>query len=66
MSADKSYDPSSHFGRKILQGWFMDFSFTEEQALLQDTVQRFIQNSYDFEARQRLIKTEEGSSPTKW
>ena len=44
----------------------MDFSFTEEQALLQDTVQRFIQNNYEFEARQKLIKTEEGFSRENW
>jgi len=44
----------------------MDFSFTEEQALLQDTVQRFVQNNYEFEARQKLIKTEEGFSRENW
>ena len=38
----------------------MDFSFSEEQSLLQDSVQRFIQNSYTFEERQKLIQTEEG------
>ena len=44
----------------------MDFSFTEEQSLLQDSVQRFVQNSYEFEARQKLIKTEEGFSRGNW
>ena len=44
----------------------MDFSFTEEQSLLQDSVQRFVQNSYEFEARQKLIKTEEGFSRDNW
>ena len=44
----------------------MDFSFTEEQALLQDTVQRFVQNNYEFEARQKLIKTEDGFSRDNW
>ena len=44
----------------------MDFSFTEEQSLLQDSVQRFIQNGYEFETRQKLIKTEEGYSRDNW
>lgn len=44
----------------------MDFSFSEEQSLLQDSVQRFIQNDYTFEARQKLVKTDEGYSPANW
>ena len=44
----------------------MDFSFSEEQGLLQDSVQRFIQNSYTFEARQKLLETEEGFSRDNW
>jgi len=44
----------------------MDFSFTEEQSLLQDSVQRFVQNSYEFETRQKLVKTEEGFSRDNW
>lgn len=44
----------------------MDFSLTEEQGLLQDSVQRFIQNDYGFEDRQKLIKTEEGFSRGNW
>ena len=44
----------------------MDFSFSEEQSLLQDSIQRFIQKSYTFEARQKLIQTEEGFSRDNW
>lgn len=44
----------------------MDFSFSEEQALLQDSVQRYIQNSYTFDARQKLLKTEDGFSRENW
>jgi pimeloyl-CoA dehydrogenase small subunit len=44
----------------------MDFSFSEEQKLLQDSVQRYIQNSYSFEARRRLLRTEEGFSRENW
>ena len=31
----------------------MDFSFTEEQTLLQESVSRFMQNDYGFDARQQ-------------
>ena len=44
----------------------MDFSFSEEQVLLQDSVCKFIQNSYSFEARQKLVATEEGFSRDNW
>jgi alkylation response protein AidB-like acyl-CoA dehydrogenase len=44
----------------------MDFSFSEEQGLLQDSVQRFIQNDYAFDARQKLLKTDEGFSRDNW
>ncbi|MCH8257188.1 MAG: acyl-CoA dehydrogenase family protein [Proteobacteria bacterium] len=44
----------------------MDFSFSEEQSLLQDSIQRFIQKSYTFEERQKLIQTEEGFSRDNW
>ncbi len=44
----------------------MDFSFSEEQTLLQDSVQRFIQNDYSFAARQQLVRSEEGFSRAHW
>jgi len=44
----------------------MDFSFSEEQTLLQNSVQRFIQNDYGFEQRQKLLKTDEGFSRKNW
>ncbi|MCB1644007.1 MAG: acyl-CoA dehydrogenase family protein [Pseudomonadales bacterium] len=44
----------------------MDFSLSEEQSLLQDSVQRFIQNDYAFETRQKLLQTEEGFSRDNW
>ncbi|HTO58826.1 MAG TPA: acyl-CoA dehydrogenase, partial [Pseudomonadales bacterium] len=44
----------------------MDFSFSEEQTLLKDSVERFIQNDYAFEARQKLVKTDTGFSPANW
>src|SRR5512137_1942912 len=44
----------------------MDFSFSEEQTLLQDSVQRFIQNDYGFAARQKIIRGEDGFSRDHW
>ena len=44
----------------------MDFSFSEEQGLLQDSIQRYIQNSYTFDARQKILKTEDGFSREHW
>jgi len=44
----------------------MDFSFSEEQGLLQDSVQRYMQKSYTFEERQKVLKTEDGFSREHW
>ncbi len=44
----------------------MDFSFTEEQTLLEESIGRFIQNDYDFEDRQKLVKSEQGFSADNW
>lgn len=44
----------------------MDFSFTEEQTLLEESVARFIQNDYGFDARQKLVRSENGFSTDNW
>ncbi len=44
----------------------MDFSFTDEQTLLEESVARFIQNDYAFEDRQKLVKDENGFSAENW
>ena len=44
----------------------MDFSFTEEQTLLQESVSRFMQNDYSFDARQKNSQSEEGFSTANW
>jgi alkylation response protein AidB-like acyl-CoA dehydrogenase len=44
----------------------MDFSFSEEQSMLVDSVQRFIQNDYAFDTRQKLVATEEGFGAENW
>lgn len=44
----------------------MDFSITEEQTMLADSVARFIDNDYDFETRQRIAATDAGYSQDLW
>jgi pimeloyl-CoA dehydrogenase small subunit len=44
----------------------MDFSFSDEQSLLKDSVERFIANDYAFDARQKLVKGEPGFSAKNW
>ena len=44
----------------------MDFSFSEEQTLLQDSIEKFIQNDYAFERRQQIVQEEQGYSPDNW
>ena len=44
----------------------MDFSFTEEQNLLRDSVRKFVQKSYPIDARRALLKTELGFSRENW
>jgi alkylation response protein AidB-like acyl-CoA dehydrogenase len=44
----------------------MDFSFTEEQTLLQDTLRRFVQKEYTFEKRRAIQRSPEGCSREVW
>ena len=44
----------------------MDFSFTEEQRLLKDSVERLLADCYGFEARQRFKKEPAGWSSELW
>jgi alkylation response protein AidB-like acyl-CoA dehydrogenase len=44
----------------------MDFSFSDEQALLKDSLERFVQQEYGFNARQKLVKTELGYCVDHW
>ena len=44
----------------------MDFSFTEEQTLLQDSLMRFVQKEYTFEKRLAIQKSSEGYSRAVW
>lgn len=44
----------------------MDFSLTEEQSILADSVERFIDHDYDFETRQRIAASDDGYSREVW
>ena len=44
----------------------MDFSFTQEQSMLRDTVASYLQDKYDFETRRGIIKSEAGWRPDYW
>lgn len=44
----------------------MDFSFSEEQTLLQESIERFVQNDYSFAARQGIVKGELGYDTGNW
>jgi pimeloyl-CoA dehydrogenase small subunit len=44
----------------------MDFSFTEEQSMLRDTVASYLQDKYDFETRRKIVASEAGWRPDYW
>jgi alkylation response protein AidB-like acyl-CoA dehydrogenase len=44
----------------------VDFSFTEEQSMLRDTVASYLQDKYDFETRRKVVKSESGWRPEVW
>jgi len=44
----------------------MDFSFTEEQTLLRNTVQSLLQDKYDFDTRRKVAKSADGWRPEIW
>ena len=44
----------------------MDFEYSDDQSLLKDSVDRFIQNNYGFEQRRKLVATDEGYSDKNW
>jgi len=44
----------------------MDFSFTEEQSMLRDTVASYLADNYTFEQRRAVIGKEPGWNPAVW
>ena len=39
----------------------MDFSYTETQDMLRDTLARFLADTYDFETRKKMLSRPEGT-----
>ncbi len=44
----------------------MDFSYTETQGMLRDTLARFLADTYDFETRKKMIDSAQGRDPGIW
>ncbi|HEX5768569.1 MAG TPA: acyl-CoA dehydrogenase family protein [Burkholderiales bacterium] len=44
----------------------MNFDYNEEQQLLADSVRRYLQKDYDFEARKKILASAEGWSEPVW
>ncbi|QPF86123.1 acyl-CoA dehydrogenase family protein [Bradyrhizobium genosp. L] len=44
----------------------MDIQFTEEQELLRSSVQRLLRDQYDFDARRKIVASEDGFSRKRW
>jgi len=44
----------------------MNFDFTEEQTMLRDSVARFVQDDYGFDARRSIVASDEGMSRDNW
>jgi pimeloyl-CoA dehydrogenase small subunit len=44
----------------------MDFSFTDEQSMLRDTVASYLSDNYSFDQRRAVVSKEPGWSPAVW
>ena len=44
----------------------MDFSYSDEQRMLKDMVDRVVADQYSFEQREKIIKSDTGYSPEVW
>jgi alkylation response protein AidB-like acyl-CoA dehydrogenase len=44
----------------------VDFSFTDEQLMLQESVQKFVIKNYDFESRKKFLASSKGYSDDNW
>ena len=44
----------------------MDFSLNEDQAILADSIAKFIDSEYDFETRQTIASSDTGFSQEMW
>ncbi len=44
----------------------MDFTYTETQDMIRDTLARFLADTYDFDSRNKMIASDEGRDPGIW
>ena len=44
----------------------MDFNFTDEQAMLRESLARTLQKTYDFDRRKAIVASGRGMSPEVW
>jgi alkylation response protein AidB-like acyl-CoA dehydrogenase len=44
----------------------MDFSYSEEQQMLRDSIAKFVNQDYDFDTRQKIVASEGGFSKENW
>lgn len=44
----------------------MEFSFSQEQDMLRESVSRYLEKNYDFDTRQALVRSDEGWSDDVW
>jgi alkylation response protein AidB-like acyl-CoA dehydrogenase len=44
----------------------VDFSYSDEQQMLQDSVQKFVYSQYDFDTRRKIINSDAGYSAEYW
>ncbi len=44
----------------------MDFTYTETQEMIRDTLARFLMDNYDFDKRQKMIASDGGRDPAIW
>ena len=44
----------------------MDFSYSEVQEMLQDSVKKFVSKNYDFDTRSKIIESDSGYSEENW
>ena len=51
---------------KAVLGLLMDFSFTEEQTLLRNSLSRYLADKYSYEDWRKFTRGPEGRDPTHW
>jgi len=44
----------------------MNFDFTEEQQMIRDSIARFVQDDYDWDARKAIVESDKGMSDAAW